>query len=161
MTGSLLIKIAIGMAILLVAFAYQNAKLRKMAPSLEDFTRTTVVSGIYSYQQYGRNIVTRIDGKPMYCSLNYNGGTGSCFVPLKHVAPNTRITITAASIKTASGPMLYPNSIEVGGQEVYRVLPEKSLNDWWFGSRLGLATLPLLLTSLYLFVVFVFFTNRG
>lgn len=161
MSGTLLVKIFIGMAIFLIAFVHQNEKLRKLAPTLEDFGRTTVISGIYSYKQYGRNVVTRIDDKVIYCSLNYNGGSGSCFVPLRNVPANSRITIAAASIVTNSGPVLFPSRIEVDGHEIYRISAEKSLSDWWFGSRLKLLTLPLLLLAIYLFIIFVFFTDRG
>lgn len=161
MTSHLFMKISIGIAILLVTLAHQNATLKRMAPSLEDFTQETIISGVYSYEQYGRNIITRIDGKVMYCSVNYNGGTGSCFVPLKNVPSNSRITIAAALIKTNSGTVIYPNSVKVNDREIYKIFPEKSLKEWWFGSRLGLTTFPLILVALYLCIVFVFFTNRG
>ena len=126
-------------------FANQTEKLKKMVPNLEDFSRTTSISGIYSYKQYGRNIVTRIDEKIIHCSVDYGGGTGSCFVPLKHVPPNSRITADVASVKTTSGITLYPIGIKVDDQVIYAVTPEKSLREWWFGSRLGLLTLPMIL----------------
>jgi hypothetical protein len=157
---SLLIAMVGGLAIFAAAFAHQYEKLKKMVPSLDDFSRTTSISGTYSYEQYGRNIVTRIDGKIIHCSVDYGGGKGSCFVPLKHVTPNSRIAADVASVKTTSGITLYPIRIRVGDQVIYAVTPEKSLREWWFGSRLGLLSLPMIFLAMYLYVVFVFFRKN-
>ena len=158
---SLLIAIAGGLTIFFAAFSHQYEKLKKMEPNLEDFRRTTSISGAYSYKQYGRNIVTRIDEKIIQCSVDFGGGTGSCFQTLKHVPPNSWITAEVASVKTTSGITLYPTRMKVGDQVVYAVTPEKSLREWWFGSRLGLLSLPMIFLAIYLYIVFAFFAKKG
>jgi hypothetical protein len=94
MTGSLLVQIVIGLAIFLGTTAFQNEKLNNLAPSFSDFSRTAAFCRFYWYKEYGTNIVTQIYNKVIYCSLNYSDGNASCFVALKHVPPNSRITIS-------------------------------------------------------------------
>lgn len=161
MTGSLLVKTVIALVIFLAAMAYQDGKLKQMAPSLEDFGRTTDITGLYSPDRFGKNYVTRVDGHIIYCGLDYNGGVGSCITRLKNVPLNSRVTVSVASIKTNSGSLLCASSIKLGGQEIYRKSPEKLLSDWWFSSRLQVMNIPLLLVAIYLFIIFVFFTKRG
>lgn len=153
MTGSTFVKIALGAAIFLGAWAHQCAKLEKFAPSLEDFSQTTELSGIYSYEWIGKNVLTRINGRLIYCSVDYGGGTGSCFVPMKHVPSNSHVTLDAAMIKTDSGTALYAEKIDVGGNVLWSKSPEESLKEWWFGSRLGVIDIPLIILALYLAVV--------
>ncbi|GAB2581940.1 hypothetical protein ISP15_16605 [Dyella jejuensis] len=161
MTGSLFFKIAIGLFIFLAAITYQFGKLKKLAPSLDDFKKTTDISGAYSYQKFGKNYETQVDGKYIYCGVNYSGGVGSCIAHLKEVPPNSQVTVTVASIKTNGGDVLCASSIKFEGREIYRKSPEKIFSDWWFTSRLHVTIIPMLLVAIYLVIIFVFFTQRG
>jgi hypothetical protein len=160
MTGSSFFKIAIGLIIFLAATAYQFGKLKNLAPSLDDFRKTTDISGIYSYEKFGKNYETKVDGKDIYCGVNYNGGVGSCIVHLKGVPPKSQITVSVASIKTNSGNVLCASSITFDGREIYRKPPEKIYRNWWFASRLNVTIIPMLLVAIYMFIIFVFFTDR-
>lgn len=164
MTGSLFFKIAIGLLIFLSGIAHQLDELRQFAPSLDDFRQTTNVSGIYSYEHFARNNLTRIDDKLFFCALNYNGGIGSCYVFLKNLPENSKITIAAASPRTKSGNVLYATRIIFNGYEVYRKTPKQSLHDWWFASCLEVSEFPLLLMAIYLSIIFALTKrkqNRG
>ena len=161
MTSPSFFKIAIGLVIFLAAAAYQVRQLERLAPSLEDFSQTTNISGIYSYEWYGRSAVTKVDEKLLHCGVNYEGSHGSCSLPLKEVPKNSYITAAAASIKTDSGSVLYAMSIMVDGQEVYRKSPRQALHDWWFDSCLAVTTLPLLLIAIYIFLLIIFIKVRG
>lgn len=161
MTGSLFFKIVIGLFIFLAAITYQFGKLKKLAPSLDDFKKTTEISGIYTYQKFGRNYETQVAGKPIYCGVNYSGGVGSCVAHLRGVPPNSQVTVTAASIKANGGDVLCVSSITFDGREIYRKSPEEIFSDWWVTSRLHVTIIPMLLVAIYLVIVFVFFTERG
>ena len=160
MTGSTFLRISIGVVICLAAITYEARELRQLAPSLEDFRQTNNISGIYSYKWYGRNVVTRINGKVFFCGINYEGGHGSCFVPLEDVPNNSRIKVVAASIKTRGGNALYASSIAFDGREIYRKPPDKSLHRWWIDSWLEVTGLPMLLMAIYIAFLNVFFRSR-
>jgi hypothetical protein len=160
MSVSVFFKIAIGLVIFLVASAYQIEELRKLAPSLEDFSQTTNISGAYSYEWYGRNVETQVDGKSLHCGVNYGGSHGSCFSPLKNIPKNSRITVDAANIRTSYGDVLYATSITVDGLEIYRKSPKQSLHDWWLDSCFEVIAFPLLLLAVYISVLVVFHKIR-
>lgn len=161
MNGSLILKIAIGFGIFIVAAAYQNGKLKRIAPSLEDFSHPVEIAGIYSYEAHGRGSITKVGDKVIFCTVNYSGGNASCIVPLMTVPKNSQISVSASSIKTENGGhVLYANSITFDGKEIYAILPEKSLSNWWFASRLQSLMVPFVIVGFYALIIFVFFTDR-
>ncbi|MBD8900196.1 hypothetical protein [Rhodanobacter sp. DHG33] len=160
MIGSRFFKIIIGLIIFLVAMVYQNGKLKRIAPSLDDFSHPIEISGIYSYEAQGRGSWTRVGDKGIYCGVNYSGAGASCMVPLANVPENSRISVSASPIKTSDGVILYANSVRFNGKEIYAEPPEESLNNWWFGSRLQSLMLPFVIVVLYVLIICAFFTNR-
>lgn len=153
MTRSLIVKISIGAIIFLLELAYQIVNLRRMVPSVDGFGTTTSVTGTYSYERLGRNTLTRIGGRLLYCGVNYQGGHGSCYVFLKDLPRNSRITATVTSIDTMSGHVLYAMSVNFDGQEVYATSPRQALHDWWFSSRLATLGFPLNLLEAYCLIL--------
>ncbi|MBD8880086.1 MULTISPECIES: hypothetical protein [Rhodanobacter] len=161
MPFSTLFKVAIGVVIFWAVFAYQNEKLKNLAPSLEAFSQTKEVTGIYTYKQYGRNFITWLDNTQIECSLDYSGGNASCFAHTKDIPRGEKITVAMSLIKMDAENVPYVSAIKFNGKEIYRKAPTDSLKDWWFGSRATKAFLPaLLVEAFYLLILFLFFTDR-
>ncbi|GAB2579893.1 hypothetical protein ISP15_00015 [Dyella jejuensis] len=155
MIGSLPVKIIIGVVIFLTAMAYQNEKLKKLVPDLDQFSQKINISGIYSYEQFGRNIITRVGDTLFYCGVDYNGGNASCFSPLKGLPKNSQITVAAASIGTTSGKVLCATSIKFNSQELYIKSPENYLHNWWISSYLEASRIPLILMAIYALILII------
>jgi hypothetical protein len=149
---SLLI-VTVGLIIFLPALAYQIGVLRRFVPTLEDFSKTSSVTGIYSYEKLGRSSLTRIDGKLFYCRASYHGEDGSCYAPLEGLPSNIKITAELASINTTDGHVLWAMSVSSGGQEIYRTSPEQALHDWWYASRFEVLGAPLNFLEAYCLIL--------
>lgn len=156
MNRNLIFGIIVGLIIYLSALAYQVMVLRRFVPSKEDFSRTTNVSGIYSIEKLGRNVLTRINNKFLYCRANYHGEDGGCSVFLRGLPGNTKITAELASINTTDGHVLWAMSISSDGQEIYGESPERALHDWWSASRFEALFYPFNLLEAYCLILMLF-----
>jgi hypothetical protein len=154
MTSSLLLKILIGLAIFLMVSIYQIIKVRQFAPSLLDFSQTTDISGGSSYLPKGRVGISQVDGKVFFCGADYSGGNAPCRA-LAKLAEGSKITVAAATLKTASGMVLYAMSVKSNTQEIYKRSPEEALRKWWIGSCIGIAIMSGLAVGIYIAILAV------
>lgn len=161
MQNSLLLKIIIGVAILVLNGIYQFHNLSRRAPSLSEFSQTNAISGAYSLKYGGKTTWTFIGGKEFYCGVGADGPHGSCSGEVS--MPNgSVITVEAATINTDEGSVLYASKIKSGSNEIYSQPPEKSLHNWWLSSLInGSRSVLWLIIGYYAVLTFLSLKNRG
>ncbi|MBD8874595.1 hypothetical protein IHE47_17395 [Rhodanobacter sp. DHB23] len=159
MTRSLLVKISIGLTIFLMVGAYQLMKVREFAPNLSSFSQTTDISGPSSYLPIGRIGLSQIDGKGLYCGATYSGGGAPCAV-LSKLPEGSNIKVSAVTLNTNRGAILYAMNVKFNSQEIYKTSPEEALRNWRIGSYMKLPILPMVSMVFYILICIVF-TNSS
>jgi hypothetical protein len=129
--------------VFVIALGYQFHEAKKLAPTIEDFTNTQEVSGVYTYDQSDpKRPVSRINGQRIYCGAGYALAVGSC---TGEVPPMSRVTASIARLKTTDEEILFATSIRLNSEYLYRSSPGDNLHNWWVSSYLEMLNWPVLI----------------
>ena len=112
---------------------HQYSKLAKYRPTVEDFAPKLTVTGIFTYLDFGKSLQgSRINGHSVFIAANYAGGTHG-FGNGDHIPNGSTVTATIAEIKTGSGTVWVPGSIQSGNQQ-FISRSSREMYDAWFSA---------------------------
>ena len=115
-------------------FHYQYAQMEKYRPTVQDFAPTLTIAGTFTYLDFGKSLQgSRINGHSVFVAANFAGGNHG-FGNGDHIPNGSTVTATIAQIKTRSGTVLVPGSIQSGSQQFLSRSPQEMYDSWLSGS---------------------------
>jgi hypothetical protein len=119
---------------------YQYSQMVKYRPTVEAFVPKLTVTGVFAYLDFGKSLQgSRIDGHSVFIAANYAGGNHG-FGNGDHIPNGSTVTARIAEIRTRSGVVWVPASIQSTNQQFVSRSPREMYDAWFSDSYVELAS---------------------